>query len=60
MKSWMKMVILGLLLFGGFFFWIDSEYSRPVGDTIKKVLAFVFFVSFIVGIFWAVIVVSGF
>ena len=54
MNSTVKFIILGLLLFAGFYFLINSEYAEAAkNDTIQKVVAGVLFALFIAGIFYA-------
>ena len=53
MKSKVKFIALAILLCGGFFFLINSEYGSAQADTVQKVLAGLFFAAFIGGIFYA-------
>ena len=54
MNSTLKFIILALLLGGGFFFLINSEYAEAAkNDTIQKVVAGVLFALFIAGAFYA-------
>lgn len=53
MKSEIKFIVLAILLFGGFFFLINSEYGSVKADTVQKVIAGLFFAAFIGGVFYA-------
>lgn len=54
MNSTVKFIILGLLLFGGFFFLINSEYAEAAkNDTVQKVVAGLLFGAFVAGVFYA-------
>lgn len=51
MSNTVKFIGLAILLFGGLFFLINSEYASAKLDTIQKVIAGIFLVGFVVGIF---------